>query len=175
MTSAAVVTGPPSCRTAVTKAAGTTTPESSSVPSMSQTSCTTCSLPGTRRQRRPSPRRAGGRIRRPDGRPVLQCLQSEPDGGLQLSVTARGPVIRRGNDLDIGVDAVVLDSPAVRAEPEGQPRHGHRGAVDQLVRLVIADDAAPGPRADHRAEPEDLDRRRDDVAVRTRTLVSKRD
>src|SRR6202030_965278 len=99
------------------------------------------------------------------------AFEREPDRGLQLGVTLRSPVIGRHDDLDVGVDAVVFHAPAVLLEPERQPRYGDLRSVDQLMLVVVTDDAAPGPGADDRAQPEQADGAGDDVAVGSRAFA----
>src|SRR2546428_196167 len=82
------------------------------------------------------------------GRALLQRLQREPDGGVDLGIAARGPVVRRDCHLDVRIHAVVLHRPADVGEPQGGRRLCHQGPVDQLVE-VTADHAAPGPGADY--------------------------
>src|SRR6266566_9748705 len=61
----------------------------------------------------------GGRC---GGRALLQRLQREPDGGVELGIAARGPVVRRDCHLDVRIHAMVLRRPAaVGSQP---PRPG---------------------------------------------------
>jgi hypothetical protein len=72
------------------------------------------------------PGRPGGPVGRGRRRPGLQRLEHHPDRRLQLRVTVGGPVLRGDVDLDVGIDAVVLDAPAGALEPQRVPRLGHR-------------------------------------------------
>lgn len=116
------------------------------------------------RARSRQPRR---RLRR--GR--LQRLQRQPHRLVELDVAAGRVVLGALDDLDVRVDAVVLDVPAVALQPEGVLGLGDERAVDQPVAAVDADDAAPGAGADDGADAERLDRRVDDVAVGAGELV----
>ena len=75
----------------------------------------------------------------------------------------------------VGVGAVVLDAPADVVEPERELGLRGLGAVDQRVARPDADHAAPGARADQRADAHQLEAVREDVAVRARVLVGERD
>ena len=79
---------------------------------------------------------------------------------------AGGIGVRRVGHFDVGIHAVVLHGPAhAAAEPGGVPRLGHAGAVGQGEPVIDAHHAAPGPRADDRADPPQLGHLGDDVAV----------
>src|SRR6204780_4043727 len=126
-------------------------------------------------QRRSAPGRPGACVWGSHRGPLLQGVQCEPDRCLQLGVPPRGPVVGRHDDLDVGGDAVVSYPPAVLLEPEGQSRYGDLRSVDQLILMVVADDAAPGPGADDGAEPEQAEGGGDDVAVGCRAFVGEGD
>src|SRR5579875_3036563 len=76
--------------------------------------------PGGQRRRGPVGPVALGR--RPAGRVLLERLEGRADAGLELRVPARPPVLGCDGDLDVRVDAVVLDRPAGAVEPEGVAR-----------------------------------------------------
>jgi hypothetical protein len=59
---------------------------------------------------------------RSGGRALLQRLQRQPDGGVELGIAARGPVVRRDFHLDVRIHAVVIHRPADVGKPEGGRR-----------------------------------------------------
>src|SRR5690348_184256 len=83
-----------------------------------------------------------------------QGAEGQGDGLVELGVAGVGPVLGGVDDFDVGVDAVVLDVPAVAFEPHGVLRLGDARAVDEVVAAVDADDAAPGAGADDGADAE---------------------
>jgi hypothetical protein len=67
---------------------------------------------------------------RSGGRALIQRLQRQPDGGVELRIAARGPVVRRDCHLDVRIHAVVLQHPADAGKPIGVLRLRHHGPID---------------------------------------------
>ncbi len=57
------------------------------------------------------------------GRALLQRLQRQPDGGVELGIAARCPVVRCDCHLDIRVRAVVVHAQPASANHKAQVRY----------------------------------------------------
>ena len=79
---------------------------------------------------------------RSGGHALLQRLQRQPDGGVELGIAARGPVVRRDGHLDIRIHAVVLHRPADAGEPPGVLRRSVEVEVEGLGDYAVSADGA---------------------------------
>ena len=104
---------------------------------------------------------------------ALLCDEVERLGHLRVVAVAH--VVRGDVDVVVGIGSVVLHGPADVDEPEREFRLGRDRAVDQAMVGVDADDAAPGPLPDQRAEAVEFEAVAEDVAVGARELVGERD
>src|SRR6266704_956907 len=104
----------------------------------------------------------------------VSCTLAVPNGGVELRIAARCPIVRRDGHLDVRIHAVVLHRPADAGKPPGVLRLRHQGPIDQLVLEVNAEHAAPGTGADHGRDAVGLQRLDHDVAAGTRISVRDR-
>jgi hypothetical protein len=88
---------------------------------------------------------------RSSGRALLQRLQRQPDGGVELGIAPRCPVVRRDCHLDVRIHAVVLQRPADASKPIGVlrlRRYGNgtiRSASPIDKAMACQTTSAPGP------------------------------
>jgi hypothetical protein len=71
---------------------------------------------------------------------------------LELRVAAGDHLVRQVVDLDVRIDAVVLDDPFAVQAIDAELGEGDVAAVDERDVAADADQAAPGARADHRPQ-----------------------
>ena len=123
-----------------------------------------------------SARRQVGGVGRARGGPGAQCLHRQLVlRGRQLRIATLRPVRGRDDNLDVGVDAAVLHSPAVGVQPDGVLRDRSPSSRRPAGTHSSMPMTPPQVRAlHHRAEPDDAQRGGDHVPVGARELVRER-
>ncbi len=96
---------------------------------------------------------------------LLERLDHQLDGALELRVPAGGVVLWVKQDFFIRVGAAIFHRPSDVFEPKGELRLSGDAAIDQRLVYVYADNATPGPHADDGTEAQQLEPVSEYVAV----------
>src|SRR5882724_679579 len=108
---------------------------------------------------------------------VFQRGVGEFDGFFELRIAAIDDQIRPLRHNVIRIDAVLLDNPfaAVVGAPKAEARRGNGATVVQRLDIVDADEAAPGARADDRADFFAAEKPRETITAGTGKFVDDHD